>query len=248
MFPRELTTVIEYLERSSDNREARCIVAGVCFAGGLVCVNTQQLKGFLKRCKSSINGSFQQLGYVALRTKAKARNCVLTVLPSLQNDQRVLRQWTVRVVSEEADFCFLSSFTRVALPEITDEDLVQERPPQKANATPSPPPQTVVQLPRQVMFAFPGADTHVSFKPKLLDNDLPGFADFDVAATAAACPPSSTSSVDSFKGVETDWGDPLWFHASHDQPFKKRADLRMKKSRSLERKFDGDWDLFGSGD
>lgn len=127
-FRKELNIVLQYLERSPENMEARCILIGVCFVGPLICVNTRQLKSFLSRCKSSINGSFQQLGYVALKTKAKARNCCVAVLPSLQNHQTVLRQWTVRVAGEEAPFCFVSSFSYVGLPDITDEDLFDEKP------------------------------------------------------------------------------------------------------------------------
>lgn len=127
-FRKELNIVLQYLERSPENMEARCILIGVCFVGPLICVNTRQLKSFLSRCKSSINGSFQQLGYVALKTKAKARSCCVAVLPSLQNHQTVLRQWTVRVAGEEAPFCFVSSYKYVDLPEITDEDLFDEKP------------------------------------------------------------------------------------------------------------------------
>ena len=126
-FSKELNIVLNYLERSDDNQEARCVLCGVCFVGPIVCVNTRQLKSFLSRCKSSINGSFQQLGFVALRTKAKARNCVLTALPSLQTHQNILRQWTVRCASENTDFCYLSSFSVSQLPEITEADLYDEK-------------------------------------------------------------------------------------------------------------------------
>ena len=126
-FSKELNIVLNYLERSDDNQEARCVLCGVCFVGPIVCVNTRQLKSFLSRCKSSINGSFQQLGFVALRTKAKARNCVLTALPSLQTHQNILRQWTVRYASDDAKFCFVSSYSNLPMPEITQDDLFDEK-------------------------------------------------------------------------------------------------------------------------
>ena len=137
-FRKELNIVLQYLERSSQNMEARCILTGVCFVGPLICVNTRQLKSFLSRCKSSINGSFQQLGYVALKTKAKARNCCVAVLPALQNHQTVLRQWTVRVAGEEAPFCFVSSFPYVGLPEITEDDLFDEKKTAPTHMSPQP--------------------------------------------------------------------------------------------------------------
>jgi hypothetical protein len=127
-FRRELTILMAFLERDRENLEVRCIVAGVCFADGIVCVNTRQLKGLLRRCKSSINGAFQQLGYVALRTRTKTRGCVVGLLPSLQQAPAMIKQWSVRVVTAAADFCFVSSFSAVGLPEIHEEDLLKERP------------------------------------------------------------------------------------------------------------------------
>ena len=126
-FSKELNLLIRYLERSSENLEARCVLIGVCFVGPYVCVNTRQLKSFLCRCKSSINGSFQQLGYVALRTKAKARECVITALPSLQSNQNILRQWTVRYASEDIRVCFFMSFSHVGMPPIEEDDLYDEK-------------------------------------------------------------------------------------------------------------------------
>ena len=71
-FSNEMTAILAFLERTEAGHEQRSILAGVAFAGPFICVNTRQLKSFLGRCKSSINGSFQQLGYVAVRTKSKA--------------------------------------------------------------------------------------------------------------------------------------------------------------------------------
>ena len=129
-FRKELIMVLKYIQRTEVHQEERSVLVGVCFAGPVICVNTRQLKGFLGRCKSSINGSFQQMGYVALRTKAKARSCVVAVMPSLQNDQNILRQWTVRYAGDEAQFCFLSTFSSVPLPQITEDDLYDEKKPQ----------------------------------------------------------------------------------------------------------------------
>lgn len=126
-FSNELQTVLKYLEHSTSGRENRTILVGVCFAGPFICVNTRQLKNFLGRCKSSINGSLQQLGYVALKTKSKARTCVLSIIPSLANDANVLRQWTVRFASNDAQICFISSVRSVQLPTITEEDINDDK-------------------------------------------------------------------------------------------------------------------------
>ena len=134
-FANELMSVLKFIDRDSMHREERSILTGVCFAGPLICVNTRQLKTFLGRCKSSINGSLQQMGYIALRTKAKARNCIISILKPLSNEPSILRQWTVRCASENTEFCYLSSFSTASLPEITDADLYEE----KSTQSKSPP-------------------------------------------------------------------------------------------------------------
>lgn len=122
-FYKELAVALNYIERDSYHREERSIICGVAFAGPYICVNTRQLKNFIGRCKSSINGSFQQMGYSALRTKVKARNCVTTVIKLLKSEPTILRQWTVRGASDKAQICFISSFPSNLLPDIAKDDL-----------------------------------------------------------------------------------------------------------------------------
>ena len=129
-FSKELLSVLQFLDRDTINREERCIVTGICFAGPFICVNTRVLKLFLGRCKSSINGSFQQMGYVAIKTKIKSRNCILSVLKQLNAEPNILRQWTVRCPTHTSEFCFISSFTSYQLPEITDADIKEDSIPQ----------------------------------------------------------------------------------------------------------------------
>jgi hypothetical protein len=127
-FQKELNLVLAFLERDELRREERSILTGIAFAGRFVCVNTRLLKSFLGRCKSSINGGFQQMGYVAIRTKAKARNCIVAVMRSLTNDAALLRQWTVRGLASNVASPFVSSFPTRLLPEINNSDLNLEKP------------------------------------------------------------------------------------------------------------------------
>jgi hypothetical protein len=124
-FRQELLIALEFIERRPQHMEARAVLAGVCFAGRLICVNTRQLKSFLARCKSSINISFQNLGFVALRGKAKARDCVLAVLPSLNTHPTILRQWTARYVSDHAQFSYYSIFPYRGVPAVKPEELFE---------------------------------------------------------------------------------------------------------------------------
>jgi hypothetical protein len=227
-FPREVQTVLRYIERSQENMEGRCIITGLCFVGAIVCINTRQLKTLLHRCKSSINGSFQQLGYIAFRTKAKARSCAVAALPSLECDQNLLRQWTCRVVSESARVCFVSTFRTVSFPEITEADLLDEvRPKPIARIPPVQP------LPEKGLL----------FEPKLLDDDLPDIGDFGLSdATAAGTMMSFSFSVNFFKGL-----DELSIDSALDDLDLWKNQTKMAKSKSADLSLSGDWDPFVDG-
>jgi hypothetical protein len=225
-FQRELCTVISYIERNSDNLEARSVLTGLCCAGRVICINTRQLKSFLSRCKSSINGSFQQLGYTAFRSKAKARTCVISVLPSLQSQAIILRQWTARYASEESPVCFVSVFRFTPLPEILPDDLFEQR-----DATEF---QDQVPLrPPPFRPAFPPAP----LKPTVLPFDLtsveptPSGQEEHRDATAV----KSSTSVGDFLGFEFDAGESSLF------PLKKP---NMKRSESHRAGFGKDWNFF----
>jgi hypothetical protein len=97
VFRCEIQSVMQFIGHSPIGRQDRSIVVGLAISGGIVAVNTRQLKTFIGRCKSSINGGFQQLGFDAVKTRLKAREWIIAILPSLELDQSSLRQWTVRV-------------------------------------------------------------------------------------------------------------------------------------------------------
>ena len=238
-FRKELISVLKFIERSEVHQEERSVLVGVCFAGPVICVNTRQLKGFLGRCKSSINGSFQQMGYVALRTKAKARNCVVAVMPSLQNEQNILRQWTVRCASSDAQFCFLSCFSHVQLPTITEEDLYDEKKPtqnslplssssmgssvtfQQLQAAAVAQRQyqqyqnlQIPQPPVQNAFVPMQANQSIPVKPRKIEFDLPSVD--DIGQYEPEIHPrsdlASSMSLDSFAPYGTDvWDEPTGF-------------------------------------
>lgn len=124
-FKSEIRSILDFIESSDRDREDRSIVSGIAFTGPFICVNTRQLKNLIGKCKSSINGCFQQLGYVAVKTKPKARTVVLSILPSLHGDPGAQRQWTVRY--HPGDPLFISKYTSDEYPEMTDEDLYEDK-------------------------------------------------------------------------------------------------------------------------
>jgi hypothetical protein len=114
---------LQFVRRSPENQYIRAIVVGVCCVGRVACVNTSYLSHFLSRCKSSINGGFQELRYVPIVSIAKGRACLLAIMPPLQDYRETLRLWSVRVAAGNALMCFVSPLQNVAIPEITEDDI-----------------------------------------------------------------------------------------------------------------------------
>jgi hypothetical protein len=154
-FSEELHMLLEFIERSRDGGEGRSIILGLAFAGQYICVNTRQMSHLFGRCKSTINGCFQQIGYISMKTKWM--ECVAAVLPSLAGDPSSLRQWTARYASEEAAFCFLS---RLPAPEIVLETF------------PDPELPTPVKLVKPLPMPMIGSSALVPVDPPRLLDDL----------------------------------------------------------------------------
>lgn len=123
----DIQCLLQFIEYSPLRKDDRAICVGLACSGPFVCVNTQQIKIILGRCKSSINNSFQLIGYEAVKTKGKSRDAILAIIPALQNEQNTLRKWTVRCASETSTCCFVSRFQMVDLPFISDDDLYDEK-------------------------------------------------------------------------------------------------------------------------
>jgi hypothetical protein len=91
-----LRVVSEYCEQPDGSAAARCLACGVCPLAQGVAINVRQLRLLLQGCKSSINGSFQQLGCVTLPLRGAALDELLSKLPSLRGNFAELREWSVR--------------------------------------------------------------------------------------------------------------------------------------------------------
>jgi hypothetical protein len=114
-FSAELMAILSYIDHQRAGRDQRCIVCGIACGGPLVCVNAQQLKHLVGRCKSSINNGFQQIGYEVMRDRIVGRDAILAMIPELHADPPAIRQWTVRYATESCQLCFCSVLTPPAL-------------------------------------------------------------------------------------------------------------------------------------
>jgi hypothetical protein len=126
-FSHEITTILTFIDQSTPGRDSRCIMCGLGCGGPFICANTQQLKHLLGRCKSSINTSFQQIGYGVLRNREKSRDALWAIVPDLRADSAAIRQWTVRCANESCSACFFSTFTARGLPQMMWEDFADEK-------------------------------------------------------------------------------------------------------------------------
>jgi hypothetical protein len=109
-FPGEITSILAFTDQPTPGRDSRCIVAGIACLGPDIAVNTQQFKHLVGRCKSSIDGGFQQIGYDVVRNRAAARERIARIIPALRVES--VRQWTVRCASDDASACFYSASLR----------------------------------------------------------------------------------------------------------------------------------------
>jgi hypothetical protein len=160
-FAGEIVAILSYIDRCPTGRDCRSIICGISCGGPLICVNTQQLKHLLGRCKSSINSCFQQIGYDVLRNRAKGRDAILAIIPAFRNDPGSIRQWTVRCATDACQSCFCSAFTPAALPAIAPGDFGDEKKPSKTiiaqPVVPAPAPVAAplaIELPKRLPLRF----------------------------------------------------------------------------------------------
>jgi len=126
-FRTEILLCLHFIDKDMINRANRSRLIGMSIIGPFIIINTRILRMFLGRSKSSINGGLQQLGYVAVRNKVKAKQCMIQAIPTLESELSFMKQWSVRASSKNSLFCFLSKFPCKSIPEINDNDLLFEK-------------------------------------------------------------------------------------------------------------------------
>ncbi|EAX89551.1 hypothetical protein TVAG_086480 [Trichomonas vaginalis G3] len=85
-----------YVIRGDADDKNRALVCGIYWLKDSIAINTRQLIKILSKCKSSINGSFQQLGYGTIPAGADSCSELIKAFPELKNNFAELRQWTIR--------------------------------------------------------------------------------------------------------------------------------------------------------
>jgi hypothetical protein len=80
------------------------MLCGVCWLADGIAVNTHQLKRLVTKCKSSIYGSLQKIGYTVSLGRAESAQAMTAFFPMLKDNTAELRKWTVRRREDGLDY------------------------------------------------------------------------------------------------------------------------------------------------
>jgi hypothetical protein len=82
--------------RGDKDDKLRSLVAGICWLKDGIATNTHQLKILMGKCKSSINGSLQKMGFAQTISRSKAIATLTNYFPFFKDNTAELRKWSVR--------------------------------------------------------------------------------------------------------------------------------------------------------
>jgi len=91
-----LALIRQFIERGDEDDSTRTAVCGIFFLRDSLAVNIQSLRILLGKCKSSINGSLQRLGYSAEPHGCDADEEFLSRVPGPLRQGSELRTWSIR--------------------------------------------------------------------------------------------------------------------------------------------------------
>lgn len=103
-FTKILQLIQKYAERKDDDDWKRFLVCGICWVDNGIAVNIRQLKILISKCKSSINGSLQKLGYLPSQLHVNTKLILFPLIPFLSKNYNELRQWTIRFFQKYDSF------------------------------------------------------------------------------------------------------------------------------------------------
>ena len=102
-FSEIVDAIHKYVEKGDGNDNKRSLVCGITWIDDGIAINTHQLRLLINKCKSSINGSFQAMGYGTIPTASDSASQIIQKFPFLKNNFSELRQWTVRKLITNSD-------------------------------------------------------------------------------------------------------------------------------------------------
>jgi hypothetical protein len=99
-FAEILAAIHSFCVRHDGTDWQRSLVCGVCWLSNGIAINNRQLSSLIGKCKSSINGSLQKMGYSTVQSRAETIAPLTDAIPMLRNNFNELREWTVRLATQ----------------------------------------------------------------------------------------------------------------------------------------------------
>jgi hypothetical protein len=112
-----LSSIHRFAVRRDGDDWRRCLVCGMGFLHQAIAVNTRQMSALTGRCKSSINASFQELGYLSGIMSRQLMVALVHIFPNLARNCSETREWTIRQLPP-----IVSASIRRPLPVVTLPD------------------------------------------------------------------------------------------------------------------------------
>ena len=121
-----LEIVKKYTAKNDQNDWKRYLVCGICWLSDCIAINTVQFSILIGKCKSSINGSFQRLGYKPYPCSISQNAELLEKIPHFENHLNEIRQWTLRkqfAITPEPKYDSSINLTKKVISHNNDENV-----------------------------------------------------------------------------------------------------------------------------
>lgn len=101
-FQELLNSIKKYAQRETPDDWKRCLVCGVVFLNNRLAINNHQLKFLYGKCKSSINGVLNKIGWETHDTRGDLDPELVAFFPLFRKNVAKLRQWSIRIQNTKA--------------------------------------------------------------------------------------------------------------------------------------------------
>ena len=95
-FSEILKTIQNFCVKNDAYDPIRFLVCGICWIPNGIAINTRQLRLLIDKCKSSINGSLQRIGFSAVTMKDSSYQQLYEKIPQLKDKFKETREWSIR--------------------------------------------------------------------------------------------------------------------------------------------------------
>ena len=95
-FIQRILKIKNFVERGDGDDWKRGLVCGIIFLPNSIAIHIQQFRLLLGKCKSSINGSLQAIGFAAHPQGGPIETELLMKVPIFQKEHSEVKKWTVR--------------------------------------------------------------------------------------------------------------------------------------------------------